>query len=135
MNARFLKLEKLYVSGALIGLLAGAALFGACSSEENNEPKRPVITGGTGGGGTGGTAGTAGTGGSTAGTGGTLGDAGPDGSGSDATAPCVYDAGPTGCVACPVAPGDFLKQCSAAFCSRFDNSRITGFDGSLPPLP
>ncbi len=131
MNSRFSRFDKLYVSGALIGLVAGAALFGACSSEENAEPRRPVVTGGTGGGGTGGSAGT---GGSTAGTGGTLGDAGPDGSGSDATAPCV-DAGPTGCVACPVEPADFLKQCSNSQCSRFDNSRIRGFDGSLPPLP
>jgi hypothetical protein len=132
MIASISRSQKLHVSGALIGLVAGVALFGACSSEENAEPQRPIVTGGTGGGGSGGSAGS---GGNTAGTGGTLGDAGPDGSGSDASAPCSYDAGPTGCVACPVEPLDFLKQCSNSVCSRFDNSRIRGFDGSLPPLP
>jgi len=68
---------------------------------------------------------------------GSVDDAG-DGSIADGGVDAACDPGDGGCVTCPVAPSDFLNQCSASTCSPFDNAtRLPGLlsDGGLPSLP
>lgn len=111
--------------------IAGATLFAACSSDDNEAPSGPSTFDppGAGSGGAGGASGSAGTGGQ-AGAGGNGGTGG--------VAPnCV---GTDGCFSASCTPqttADFLNRCTDASCAPFDNvARLPLFNGgSLPPLP